>query len=439
MDVVIPFAPRPWQAEVMRSRARFAVIVVHRRAGKTAMLVAKAMQVLLECQLPRPRAAIVLPELKQARREVWPIMLGLHDPLRRHLGLQPNHSELFLPFPRDGRMYLLGADNPDAIRGGYWDWIGLDEYAQMPPIVDDVIMPALADRRGAMWLCGTPKGRHNDFWRRYDAAANKTDWYRTVLRWQDTRVLPQEEIELMRQTMPEEVFRQEFECSFEAPNSGSYYGRLIDEAEAEGRLTDIPYDPRTPAEAWFDLGVDDATAIWVVQHQPGGRINVVRYYESSGHGADHYADWLRRTRYDFKRLVLPHDAANRAFASGVSAADVFEQHGFTVEILPNRVPVVDGINAVRMLLPRCWFNTGDPEMARGLQALREYQREWDAKAQTWRQTPRHDWSSHAADAFRYGAVVAADTHDRMQRREQSAQIIPYNPLRWGRKNRRHHA
>jgi hypothetical protein len=75
-----------------------------------------------------------------------------------------------------------------------------------------------------------------------------------------------------------------------------------------------------------------------------------------------------------------------------------------IEIIPQQ-EVADGINAVRLMLAKCWFD--EDRCARGTEALKQYRREWDGKRQVWRERPLHDWASHAADAFRYGALSRA--------------------------------
>jgi hypothetical protein len=206
--------------------------------------------------------------------------------------------------------------------------------------------------------------------------------------------------------MDEAEFRQELECSFEAPNSGSYYGRLMQDAEAEGRITIVPHEPTLRVWTSFDLGIDDATAIWCAQITTAGQWRLIDYIEGSGEALDYYARLLQSRNYLFERHLLPHDAEVRELGSGRSRTETLHNLGVRPTRVVRQHNVADGINAVRMILPRCWFDA--ERCAIGIKALRNYRREWNENAQTWRSTPVHDFASHAADSLRYMALGVRD-------------------------------
>ena len=161
----------------------------------------------------------------------------------------------------------------------------------------------------------------------------------------------------------------------------------------------MPYDPTAQVWTAWDLGIDDSTAIWCAQITRGGEWRLIDYIEDSGAGLDHYVRLLQQRPYVYEMHLLPHDAAVRELGSGRSRIEAL--HGLGVR--PTRVirshSVADGINAVRMILPRCWFDA--TRCAKGLHALRHYRREWNESAQTWRANAVHDHASHGADAARY--------------------------------------
>jgi phage terminase large subunit len=131
----------------------------------------------------------------------------------------------------------------------------------------------------------------------------------------------------------------------------------------------------------------------------------VDYYESSGEGLPHYVRALQQRNYVYGRHFAPHDIEVREFSSGTSRIDTARQLGIRFEVIPQHT-LEDGIEAARLLLPRCWF---DSERCKdGIAALRAYHKAFDDKRQTWRDRPEHDWSSHAADAFRYGAMATIE-------------------------------
>ena len=205
----------------------------------------------------------------------------------------------------------------------------------------------------------------------------------------------------MRKTMSEEEYQQEMECSFDAAVKGAYYGRLIDEAQQEGRICAVPHEPAAKVDTWWDLGVGDSTAIWFVQ-TVGREVRVIDHYEMTGEGLPHYAKVLASKPYVYGRHIAPHDIAVRELGTGQSRIEMARALGLKFETAP-KLPVDDGINAVRLTLPKCWFDA--KRCAAGLEALRMYRKDRDEKLNVFRDKPRHDWTSHSADAFRTGCAA----------------------------------
>ena len=313
-----------------------------------------------------------------------------------------HESELRVDYPRGGQIRLYGADNPDALRGIYLDGIVLDEYADMDPRVwSEIIRPALADRQGWAVFIGTPKGRNAFFelWRR---AQREEGWFSMMLRASQSGMLPDSELELARRDLTEEQYAQEFECSFDAAVIGAYYGKLMMRAEAERRVAGVPYDPSALVWTSWDLGIRDATAIWFAQ-VIGREIRIIDYYEASGVDLGHYVREINTRPYVYAGHIVPHDAQARELGTGKSRLEVMESLGLSGITLAPLHRVEDGINAVRMFLPRCWFD--DKKCARGVDALKLYRADYDTALQALRPQPVHDWTSHAADPFRYLAMT----------------------------------
>lgn len=367
----------------------------------------------LRCKLDRPRYAYIAPLLKQAKRVSWDYAKHY---TRQIPGVAVNESELRIDF-MDRRISLYGADNPDALRGLYLDGVVLDEYAQMRPGVwAEIIRPTLADRGGWAIFIGTPQGR-NEFWRMYDGALNgwpddggkrtiDPEWYAAMFRASDTGVLSIGEIDAMRRTMTEDQADQELECSFSAALQGAFYGRQLNEIERAGHIRKVEYDPNRKVHTAWDIGLKDDTAIWFFQKAPF-EIHVIDHYSAYGERMPHYAKVLQDKGYLYGTHWLPHDARPETFAAenSVLKQAVALLPGGDIKIAPAH-DVQDGIEAVRAILPRCWFDAERCYL--GLEALRNYQREYDDELKVFRKTPRHDWASHAADAFRYLAVAYRD-------------------------------
>lgn len=397
------------------------MLVVHRRAGKTVANLADLIDAALRCPLERPRYAYLAPLYKQAKAVAWDYLKAMTAALPDRVA---HEAELRVELPNGARIQLYGADNPDALRGIYLDGAVLDEYAQMVPKAwTEVIGPALADRKGFATFIGTPKGR-NAFCELYEKAKGDPNWYTALHRASETGLLPEDALSQARAEMAPEEYEQEFECSFQAALVGAYYGKQMAEAERAGRITRVPWDPACTVDTAWDLGIDDATSIWFVQ-QVGREVRVIDFYEASGAGAEHYAKVLKEKPYTYGKHLLPHDVEHQEWGSGKSRADVLRNLGLRITTVP-LAPVEDGIQAVRSLLPRCWFDAENCK--RGLEAMRQYQREYDDKLQTFKARPRHDWASHAADAFRYLAQGLRTTPAEDRRPMQSTD---YDPLGYG--------
>lgn len=360
----------------------------------------------LVCDKPEPRFAYLAPYYAQAKDAAWSYLKRFTGPIP---GVQSHESELRVDLPNGGRVRLYGADNYDRLRGIYLDGAVLDEYAMMDPRAwSEVIRPALADREGWAAFIGTPKGK-NAFYRLYKAAQDDPEWYCALHRASETGIVPQKELDGSRKAMTEEQFDQEFECSFEAAILGSYYGREMQAAEKAGRIGRVPWEPNLPVKTWWDLGIGDSTAIWFVQAL-GREVRVIDYYEHNGVGLDHYAKVLREKPYAYGGHLLPHDAAVRDLSTGTTRIQTLNSLGLKPTTIGPKLSPDEGINAARVMLPRCWFDA--EKCARGIEALKQYRREtldesmWETPDKpAYRDKPLHDWTSHAADAFRYGAVA----------------------------------
>jgi len=380
---------------------RWGVAVCHRRAGKTVACVNDLIKAAATCEKNNPRFAYIAPQLNQAKDIAWSYLLEYTDcfgPERK-----VNASELWVELPNNGaRIRIYGADNPDRLRGIYLDGAVLDEFGDMDPTVwSQVIRPALSDRKGWAVFIGTPKGK-NTFHTLWTIAHESEDWFTLSLKASETGLLDDEELADARRMMSEDEFAQEYECSFEAAVKGAYYGKEMNDAEGAepSRITSVPYDPRLPVDTAWDLGVADSTVIWFVQTH-GRETRIIDVLKGEGVGLDWYAKQLQSRDYLWGNHYLPHDVEVRELGTGKSRKEVLAGLGIKATVCPN-IPIADGIQAVRMLLPTCWFDKD--KCKAGIEALRMYRREYDEKRQEFKQHPLHDWTSHYADALRYFAV-----------------------------------
>lgn len=371
--------------------------MAHRRAGKTVACINELIKAAITCNEPDGRFAYLAPLYNQAKDVAWDYLKRFAQPVLAGI---PNESELRVDLVNGSRIRLYGADNPDRLRGGYFHGIVLDEYADMRPSVwGEVIRPALADKQGWAVFIGTPHGRVGlyDLWKGINQWSG-VERYTLMLKASETGIVAKSELEEARRTMTDDEYAQEFECSFDAAIKGAVYGKHMSDAETDKRICGVPYDPSTLVYTAWDLGIGDPTAVWFAQ-QVGKEVRLIDYYESSGVDIAHYAGLVKSKSYNYGGHILPHDAEPKQLTSNKSVKDVLSGLGIEpITVLPAH-RIEDGINAARLLIPMCWFDSKKCE--RGIEALKLYRYEYDEKIGTLKNRPVHDWTSHAADAFRY--------------------------------------
>lgn len=408
-DVSFGYQPRPIQAFLHMTKRqkmiRFMVAVCHRRFGKTRFALGEISAAGFECEHHNPQYAYIAPTYGQAERVAWTYLLEM---FADYPGISKNEQKLRLTIPRHDRgdkitIWLLGAENPDSIRGIYLDGCVLDEYAQCDPTIwGQVIRPALSDRKGWAIFIGTPKGTNN-FYQMYQTAILNMNtqpdlrWYAFSAPASKTGIIEAEELRAAKAEMSDEEFAQEFECSFQAALVGAYYGKYIDDIEKRGHIGEFIHDPNYPVHTFWDIGVSDSTAIWFGQKR-GEFWYMIDYYEMSGMGLEHYYDILKGKGYVYADHWLPHDISVQEFAGGETRIKSFKNLFGRVPRVMKKTKIEDGINAVRMVFKKVKFDK--VKTMRGLDALRNYERKWDAKNNIFQEKPLHNWTSHGSDAFR---------------------------------------
>ena len=401
--IEIPYKPREHQLKVheLLDGKRFAVVVAHRRFGKTVAALNHLIREAVLNEKETPRYAYIAPTYGQAKRVAWDYLVKYTTPL----GGTNNISELRVDF-WGRRIQLYGSDNPDSLRGQFFDGVIIDEVGdQNPKIWTDIVRPALTDRKGWCLFIGTPKG-HNHFKELRDRAEKEDGWGLLEFKASETGVVDETELKAAKNEMGEDKYRQEFECSFDAAVEGSYYGQMLNELEEKKHMQEIPREELSRTFTAWDLGMGDSTSIWVAQ-LVGTEVRLIDYYENHGVGLDHYVKWIKDNDYSKAEHILPHDVRVRELGTGKSRLEMLEEAGLQVKIAP-RMGLDDGIQSVRRLLPRCWFNV--PKVQNGLNCLRNYRRDYDEKRKIFFERPLHDWSSHGSDSFRYLALGLDEGH-----------------------------
>lgn len=352
----------------------------------------------LTSPLPNPRYAFISPTFKQGKSTAWDYIKNFAKNIPY---VKFNESELRCDFPNGSRITILGAENDQALRGIFLDGCVMDETQNISPsLFPEIIRPALADRKGWCIFIGTPKGQ-NYFYKLHKDAKQKKGWWTEVYKASHTKILDNEELKAAKDVMSADLYDQEFECSFQAAITGSYYGAIIENLEKTNKVKEVKYDPDIEVETWWDLGLRDSTAIWFVQRFED-EVRVIDYEENSGEGLDFYADLIDAKPYKYDRHIAPHDIKVRELgAFGKSRLESALDLGISFDIAP-KLSIEDGIEAVRKELPKCYFDKS--RTSKGLEALKAYQKKWDEKNQCFKNRPIHNFASHPADAFRYGCT-----------------------------------
>jgi len=430
-DIIIPhnFVARDYQinflsevekALIGKSEKRFFYQIWHRRAGKDRSNIADTVPRRL-VQSPC-LVKYVYPTLVMGRDNLWD-GIGAdgfryinHLPEEIRAG-QANQSRMTIPIKNidyDSKQanhslfQIAGSDRPDSLRGGNPAMIVFSEWAEQDPYSWDVVEPILRENNGIAIFNTTPKG-DNHARALYEYAKNDPRWFVQILTAKDTNVFTRDELERIRidiikrfeadgrsQEEAQAYFDQEYMCSFTSPVVGSYYGANVRKAEDEKRITHVPYELGLPVHTVWDLGMDDSTTIWFFQIM-GHEIRFIDYYENSGEGLAFYIAKLQEKKYIYGTHFAPHDIQVRELGTGKSRLEIAQKLGIRFQVAP-ALDVDEGINAVRMIFNQCWFDID--RCSRGIMALKNYRKDWDEKNKVFRNNPKHDWSSHGADAFR---------------------------------------
>jgi hypothetical protein len=403
LDVELDYKPRDVFIDFHERQERWAVIVAHRRCGKTVSCINELIYKALVENKEDGRYAYLAPYYAQAKSIAFDYLMKFSEPVRAN----HNVSELWVELINGARIRLFGADNADSLRGLYLDGVVLDEYADMKPSIwGAVLRPLLSDRRGWAVFIGTPKG-HNQFWEIYNNATKDSSWYCKTLRASQTGLIPQEELDDARKMQTQDQYLAEWECDFESAILGAYYGKELRQLTDQGRITEIEADPMFPLFSSWDLGYSDDTTIWTWQ-VVHGEIRFLDYHSSNGQSIPFYTGYIAQQEQKFgikyKTHYLPHDARAKTLASG--GKSIIEQLSVKIKleclkIVPN-LSLQDGIQATRMMLLRSWF---DPRCEDGIECLRQYERSYNEDKKVFSDKPLHNWASHGADAARMAAIA----------------------------------
>jgi phage terminase large subunit len=307
---------------------------------------------------------------------------------------------------RDGKVSYVFAGlrrNLDSIKSKarvILAWV--DEAENVSEAAWQKLIPTIREEESEIWVTYNPESKHSAVHQRFRVNPS-SDVKVCEINWRDNPwfpdVLNQERIN--DQKLRPDVYDHVWEGAFLIHVEGAYYTVEMREANAEGRIGSAPYDRSVGVVTAWDLGVGDSTAIWFAQ-MVGPEVRLIDYYESSGVGLDHYVAVLNSRGYNYTDHILPHDVRVRELGTGKSRLETLDNLGVRPITIAAQLNVDDGIQAVRSLLGRAWFD--EEKCERGIDCLRQYRRDYDENNKSFKARPLHDWSSHGADAMRYLAI-----------------------------------
>ncbi len=463
MDITVPYDFQPrwyqsglWEAmfdlddpDSLATPIDRAFIVHHRRAGKDVNVFNLAQVKLSQ------RVGLyvhIFPTLTEGRKVIWE---GGNREGRKFLDYVPGHAEwlqgkrdgwitrkrddhMSIDFANGSRYQVLGADHPDGARGMNVLGAIFSEFMFFKsPEMYTIISPMLKENGGWAIMVSTVNGR-NFGYLQYMRAKKSDRWYCDLKTVADTGVVTEAQIQEEREDgMSEEDIQREYYCSFEQSVSGAWYGQLMADARREDRITEVPHDPRFKVTTWWDIGVNDPSAVWFVQ-EVEGRLHIIDFEWFRGWGLPQIAmmlqgqtvpgneeiDYSAKKNYVYETHIGPHDINVREWGANFAETRLGTAASLGIEfsVVPKAKDgseVLDGINAVKNLIPRCYFDEKRTEVGRA--GMCDYKAQklenvFDPEGQqVYTTKPHKDWTNHPADAFRTGAVgrtlFAAETGD----------------------------
>lgn len=405
-----------WDA-LQNKGIRRAIEIAHRRWGKDDVMLhnaaIKAMQ--------RPATYWhCLPEYEQARKAIW-AAVNPHTGKRRideafpsEIRETKDEQQMFIRFKNGATWQVIGSDRYNSLVGAGVAGVTFSEWALCNPSAWGYIRPMVEENDGWATFITTPRGR-NHAKAMYDMAkGNPSRWFAEVSSIHDTGALTADQLDeslkeyeaLYGEDLGRAQFAQEYECSFNAAILGAFYAREMANVRREGRIADIEAIEGQPVHRAWDIGVRDDTSIWWFQ-VVGTQVFILDCYSRPGESdIEVFAELIHRKNAEMGWTsgtdYVPHDARQKVWGMKRGRLETMAEHGLNPEVVP-ALSKLDGINAVRRTLPRCVFHPRCEEI--GIPALEQYRREWDDERKTFKANEVHDWTSHAADAFRYLAVT----------------------------------
>ena len=279
------------------------------------------------------------------------------------------------------------------------DYVWIEEANVVSENSWRTLIPSIRKEGSEIWASFNPALKSDPVFQRFVMNEPPNSVVKKVS-WRDnpwvTREL-KDEMEHLKEYDYEEYLHV-YEGELKQFADGAIYAKQLKKARDDGRIDWLPVES-APVHTFWDLGRNDTTAIWFMQHI-GHAYRFIDYYEHRLVDLDHYANILRDKDYVYGTHYLPHDAEHKVLGSNNrSRREILEGLGVMPSVTVPRIDSVEnGIAMVRDVFSKCFFHAENCEI--GLNALANYQYVWDERYDTFRQSPLHNWASNGSDAFR---------------------------------------
>ena len=356
----------------------------------------------------------IFPTYASGRKILWDAITNdgfrILDYMPKEVIESQNEQLMRIKLKNGSVFQVIGSDNYDnALVGTNPQGVVFSEFAISNPLAYGFVRPILSANSGWALIVSTPRGK-NFLWEMYNVGLmNPQSWYVSKLTVDDTGHIPLDVIERERAEgeMSEDLQLQEYWTSFEMGIEGAYYTKYMDKARLDGRIGQVPWEPGLKVHTSWDIGVRDMTSIIFFQIA-NNVIRVIDCYEKNKEGIEHYVNVIKSKDYTYGKHIGPHDIRNMDFSTGITRWEKARRLGLTFTVA-DKIPVVDGIEAVRSKIPMMWFDAGNCSSL--IKALENYRQEFDPKTRVYKEKPLHDVFSNFAESMRYLCVSLHKVRD----------------------------
>ncbi len=406
-SLILPhiYQPRKYQLPILSaldSGIKRVVWCAHRRSGKDVTILNWCIKRLFQ---EKGTCFYILPTYSQGKKVIWEEMnndgLRMIDYFPAQIIESKNQQEMKIRLINGSLFQVIGSDNIDSLVGTNPKIIVFSEYAVQMPAAWDYLRPIVKMNGGYAIFISTPRGKNHFYDLKNIAKDNSETWFYEELPIDKTGVMTHEDfLNEIKTGMSEEKALQEYYVSFDRGIEGAFYGRLIDKAREDKRIGNVGWEPRSNVNTTWDVGFGDSTSVifWQVV---GSEVRIIDFYENQGEGMVHYAKMLQERKYLYGSHFFPHDAGSGSIQTGKTLVTVARELGLNVTVL-KRDDISVGIEAARSLLSVCFIDA--IKCSHLIKCLENYHKKFNEKTNCYSETPVHDWSSHASDAFRYVAM-----------------------------------